>query len=130
MRLLLDTHTLAWAVGEPKRLGTEARAALEDPQNSLLVSAACIWEMSIKFHLGRWPDVGPFLDEALYRSFLDQLGAEELPMRAPHARLAGQFELPHRDPFDRMLAAQALLEGATLVTQDPAFASFPVSVLW
>ena len=130
MRLLLDTHTLAWAVGVPERLGKGAHAALIDPRNTLLVSAACIWEMSIKYHLRKWPDVGAFLDESLYQSFLDQLGAEELPVTAAHARLAGQFNVAHRDPFNRMLAAQTLLKGAALVTQDPAFESFPLQVIW
>ena len=130
MRLVLDTHTLAWAVGNPLRLGQASYVLLSDPKNTLLVSPACIWEMSIKHHLGKWPEVAPFLDEELYRSFVSQLGAEELPVRATHARLAGQFEVEHKDPFDRMLVAQTLLEGATLVTQDPAFKAFPVPVLW
>lgn len=130
MRFLLDTHTFAWAVGDPDRLGAIARVHLSDPKNTLLVSAVCIWEMSIKHHLGKWPEVAPFLDEELYQGFLAQLGAQELPMRASHARLAGQFAVDHRDPFDRMLAAQALLEGVTLISQDPAFKVFPIACEW
>ena len=130
MRYLLDTHTFAWAVGDPTRLGAIARSHLENPANTVLISAVCIWEMSIKHRLGRWPEVTPFLDHELYERFLLQLGARELPIRAAHARLAGGLEAPHKDPFDRMLAAQALLEGVTLLSQDPAFKAFPISCEW
>ncbi len=130
MRYLLDTHTFAWAVGDPDKLGAKARSYLSNPANTLLVSAVCSWEMSIKHHLGKWPEVAPFLDNALYESFLVQLGAQELPIRSAHARLAGKLEIKHKDPFDQMLAAQALLEGVTLLSQDPVFGAFPISCEW
>ena len=126
MRLLLDTHTLAWAVGDASLLGGEAAALLSDTKNTLLVSPASLWEMSIKYHAGRWPEVAPFLDEQLYAGFTQRLGLQELPVRIPHTRLAGQFKLEHKDPFDRLLAAQALLEGVALVSKDAAFDAFPV----
>ena len=130
MRLLLDTHTLAWAVGDASLLGETAALLLSDTKNTLLVSPASIWEMSIKHYLGRWPEVTPFLDEPLYAGFAQRLGLQELPVRIPHTRLAGQFRLEHKDPLDRLLAAQALLEGVALVSKDAAFDAFPVQRLW
>ena len=130
MRYLLDTHTFAWAVGDPARLGAKAYLYLSNPANTPLVSAVCSWEMSIKHRSGRWPDVAPFLEHDLYEEFLTQLGAKELSIRSAHARLAGGLEVAHKDPFDRMLAAQALLENVTLLSQDPAFKAFPISCEW
>lgn len=130
MSFLLDTHTLAWAVGDPSLLGPNALAHLQDPASVLLVSPASIWEMSIKHRAGKWPEVAPFLDDQRFAAFMKRLGASELPIRLPHARLAGQFDVAHKDPFDRLLAAQALLEGVTLLSQDPAFEDFPVACAW
>jgi PIN domain nuclease of toxin-antitoxin system len=130
VRYLLDTHTFAWAVGDPARLSPAAHAVVRAPGNTLLVSAISTWEMSIKHHIGKWPEVAPFLDDALYATFLEHLGAEELPITHAHARLAGQWNLPHRDPFDRMLAAQATLEGVPILSSDTALGMFPVQRVW
>lgn len=130
MRYLLDTHTLAWAIGSPDLLGDVARARIEDEGNELLVSPVCIWEMSIKHHLGRWPEVAPFLDDERFRRFMRRLAANELAIRVPHARLAGRFDADHGDPFDRMLAAQAVLEGVAILSKDAAFDRFPVGREW
>ncbi len=130
MRFLLDTHTLAWAVGDPSLLSERAFALLSDPQNVLLVSPASLWEMSIKYHAGRWPEVAPFMDEAQYAGFARRLGVQELPIRIPHTRIAGQFDVDHKDPFDRLLAAPALLEGVPLISKDPALRLFPIVVEW
>ncbi|GHF64671.1 PIN domain nuclease of toxin-antitoxin system [Deinococcus metalli] len=130
MRYLLDTHTFAWAVGDPSRLSPAAHAVVRAPENTLLVSAVSTWEMSIKHHLGKWPEVAPFLDDALYATFLEHLRAEELPIMHAHARLAGQWNLPHRDPFDRMLAAQATLEGVPILSADTVLGMFPVQRVW
>ncbi|ADI15563.1 type II toxin-antitoxin system VapC family toxin [Truepera radiovictrix] len=130
MRLLLDTHALAWAVGAPQLLSRRALALLSEPQHTLLVSPVSLWEMSIKYRAGRWPEVAPFVDEQQYTAFAKRLGLEELPIRIPHARLAGQFDTEHKDPFDRLLAAQALLEGVPLVSKDPALSTFPVAIEW
>lgn len=129
-RYLLDTHTFAWAVGEPASLSGPVRTLLEDTNTVVLVSAASIWEMSIKHHLGKWPEVAPFFDDALYAAFLTTLRATELPIRHAHARLAGQWTVPHRDPFDRMLAAQAVLEGVPILSKDPLLDQFPVTRVW
>lgn len=125
--LLLDTHALVWAVSTPDRLSASARALIEDRGNRLLVSAASAWELATKFRLGRFPEA-----EVLVRQFaavLDQLGAAELPMSADHALRAGGLRWTHRDPFDRMLAAQALIANVPLITRDPAFEDLPGLVL-
>ena len=130
MRFLMDTHAFAWAVGEPSRLPRRVREMLQDRESVPFVSCASVWEMSIKCKAGRWPEVLPFMDERLYAQFLDQLRAVELPVNSRHARVAGQFELDHKDPFDRLIAAQAFLEGLPLVSKDSAMDEFPVSRIW
>lgn len=130
MRYLLDTHTLAWAVGDLSLLSNKAALLLSNASNGLLVSPVSIWEMSIKHHAGRWPEVGPFLDEQQYAGFAQRLGLQELPIRISHTRLAGQFTPDHKDPFDRLLAAQALLEGVALISKDSALDAFPTIRIW
>jgi PIN domain nuclease of toxin-antitoxin system len=130
MRFLLDTHALAWAVGEPSRLSVRVRKLLADPSNQAFVSSASVWEMSIKCRAGRWPEVMPFMDERLYAGILDELGAVELAISGRHARVAGQFELDHQDPFDRIIAAQSFLEGLPLVSKDSTLDAFPLSRIW
>lgn len=128
MRLLLDTHTIVWWFLASPRLSDAAREALSLPAALLHVSAASAWEMATKERAGRWPEVGPVavaLDDLLMKH---QLVA--LPVTIAHGRRAGQFDGDHRDPFDRMLAAQAELDELTLVTADPVFARFPVKTLW
>ncbi len=129
-RYLLDTHALAWSVGAPHLLSETARGVLQDPAARPVVSPASVWEMSIKHHLGKWPEVAPFMDEQLYKQFLRQLGAEELPIMSGHARLAGQWRAPHRDPFDRLIAAQAVLEGVPVISKDAALDLFAVNRIW
>jgi PIN domain nuclease of toxin-antitoxin system len=129
-RYLLDTHTFAWAVGDASFLSGTVRGLLEDPDNAVLVSAASIWEMSIKHHLGKWPEVAPYFDEELYAGFLSTLRATELPIRHAHARLAGQWAVSQRDPFDRMLAAQAVIEGIPVLSNDVSLDQFSVARLW
>ena len=130
MRYLLDTHTLAWAVGNASLLSKRVRLVLSDPKNELWVSPVTIWEMSIQYAAGKWPEVAPFLDDKQYDQFTQRLGTQELFVRVPHTRLAGQFKLTHKDPFDRLLAAQAVLEGMTLVSKDAIFDQFPSNRLW
>ncbi len=130
MRYLLDTHTLTWAVGDPSLQSEKAVELLSDSKNVLLVSPASVWEMSIKHRAGRWPEVAPFLDDRQYDGFSQHLGLLELPIHVVHTRLAGQFNLAHKDPFDRLLAAQALLEGVGLTSKDTAFDLFPITRVW
>ncbi|TAJ46824.1 MAG: type II toxin-antitoxin system VapC family toxin [Herbiconiux sp.] len=129
MRLLLDTHTLYWAVREPDRIPDAATRLIIDPANELLVSAVAPWELGIKHRSGRFPEAGPFL--LTLDRYVDTLGASELPISIEHSLAAGQLEWAHRDPFDRMLAAQAIIENAVLVTADAAFATLGgVRVAW
>lgn len=122
MRYLLDTHLLLWAAAEPKRLPKAARALLEDGENTLVFSAASLWEVAIKAGLGR-PDftVEP---SVLRRGLLDN-GYQELPVGSDHAVATGTLPPIHRDPFDRLLVAQAQVEGITLLTADPVVAQYP-----
>jgi PIN domain nuclease of toxin-antitoxin system len=131
MRLLLDTHALIWAVSEPDRLSATARSAIETTEHELVVSSASAWEIATKHRLGKLPGGSVLI--AAYPEHLAQLGATELAMTSTHALVAGSFDIDHRDPFDRMLAAQASLEGLELVTSDDQlarFAAFGVRVLW
>jgi PIN domain nuclease of toxin-antitoxin system len=117
--LLLDTHVLAWWLLDSPRLGAMARAAISDPGAIVLASSVSVWEMAQKHWAGRWPEVGPGL--ATIEGDLARLGFRVLPVSLPHALAAGRLEWGHRDPFDRMLAAQAVTEGAILVTADRVF---------
>jgi PIN domain nuclease of toxin-antitoxin system len=128
-RYLLDTHSLLWALAEPARLGPAALTAIEDPTSTLFVSSATAWELSTKHRLGRLPQADALL--AAYCRHLSRLGARELPMSSENALLAGGLDWTHRDPFDRMLAAQCMVESLTLVSRDRAFAELrTVATLW
>src|ERR1700737_3039178 len=129
MRVLLDTHALLWALADPSQLSTRAVNLIKSPTNVVIVSAASAWEIATKHRLGRLAGAGPIV--AGFAAHLATLRAEELPIRSNHALLAGSFGVEHRDPFDRMLAAQAVVEGIPLLTNDSAFAAFPaLKVLW
>jgi len=130
MRVLLDTHVFLWAIQDPSRLSRRVREILEDPKGEPLVSSACVWEMSIKHKAGRWPEVFPFMDEQAYAQCLDSLRAVELPITGRHGRIAGQFDSEHRDPFDRVIAAQSFLEGLPLLSKDDSLDVFPVTRIW
>lgn len=122
MKLLLDTHLLLWAVAQPDRLPPEARKLLEDPGNELLFSAASLWEVAIKSGLGREDfQVEP---RVLRRGLLDN-GYGELAIFSAHAVSVDTLPPIHKDPFDRILVAQALVEGITLLTSDPWVAKYP-----
>jgi PIN domain nuclease of toxin-antitoxin system len=122
MKLLLDTHLLLWAAGEPRRLSKAARALIDDPDNELLFSAASLWEVAIKRGLGR----KDFQVEArlLRRGLLDN-GYRELPILSDHVVATESLPLIHRDPFDRILVAQATVEGITLLTIDSLVSQYP-----
>ncbi|KXV18896.1 twitching motility protein PilT [Acetobacter malorum] len=116
MRLLLDTHLLLWAAGEPDKLSARARTLMEDLGNDLVFSAASLWEITIKTGLGR----ADFqVDPHLLRRGLIENGYEELPITSQHALAVRHLPDVHRDPFDRILVAQATVEGLLLLTHDP-----------
>jgi PIN domain nuclease of toxin-antitoxin system len=116
MRLLLDTHILLWALDTPAQLDSGTRALLEDPANEVLFSAASIWEIAIKVRLGR-ADF-PVRPEAIAQAARDT-GFTELPVHADAAARVADLPLHHRDPFDRLLVAQAMAEPMRLYTADP-----------
>jgi PIN domain nuclease of toxin-antitoxin system len=128
VKLLLDTHALLWALLEPNRLPPRVAGLVRDPSNVLYVSAASAWEIATKYRIGKLPGAAAVV--AGYAAHLATLRADELPIRASHALRAGSFAAEHRDPFDRVLAAQSLLEGIPLVTDDPAFSAFGVDTRW
>lgn len=128
VKLLLDTSVVLWALLEPGKLSARAEEMLSDRSNDLLVSAASAWEISTKYRLGKLPDAG--LVVANYEEHLVTLGASEVSISSSHALLAGAFEVDHRDPFDRMIAAQAVVLSMPVVTSDAAFGLFPCRVIW
>jgi PIN domain nuclease of toxin-antitoxin system len=122
MKLLLDTQLLLWAAGEPEHLPVKARAMIEDSANSLVFSAASLWEIAIKHNPGR----ADFrADPALLRRGLLDNGYTELAIAGRHAVAVAGLPALHKDPFDRMLIAQATADGLLLLTVDPAVARYP-----
>lgn len=128
LTVLLDTHVVLWAALEPERLSDSVRALLERPRTGIYVSSASAWEIATKVRLGKLPHAQHVLDQ--FPAILEALVAEELPVSSAHALRAGGYTVANRDPFDRMLSAQAELQGVALVTSDSIFAHFPVSTLW
>ena len=128
MRLLLDTHTLLWWWKDDKRLSRRAAAAIADEANTVLVSAASVWEIATKHRIGKLP--GAELAVSQFNELIAADGFGHLPVNWQHALKAGGFASEHRDPFDRMLAAQSIIEGAQLVTDDAAMKLFRAKCLW
>jgi PIN domain nuclease of toxin-antitoxin system len=122
MKLLVDTHLLLWAAGQPDRLPTTARSLIDDPANEPLFSAASLWEVAIKRGLGR-PDFQ--VDARLLRRGLLDNGYSELPIVSDHVVATESLPPIHKDPFDRVLVAQATVEGITLLTSDSLVAQYP-----
>jgi PIN domain nuclease of toxin-antitoxin system len=122
MKILLDTHLLLWAAGKPNRLPAAARKLIDSPANELLFSAASVWEVAIKRALGRSDfQADPRL---LRRGLLDN-GYTELPILSDHVVALDSLPPIHKDPFDRLLVAQATVEGITLLTADSVVAGYP-----
>ena len=122
-RLLLDTHALLWWLAGDSRLGPQAAAVIADPHNEIYVSAASTWEISIKVAIGKLqaPDN--------MSSIIEEEGFSPLPISPYHGDQAGQLPDHHKDPFDRMLVAQAQAEGLILMTQDQAVMQYPVRTM-
>jgi PIN domain nuclease of toxin-antitoxin system len=128
VNLLLDTHVLIWWLGSLPMLSADAHDALADPDNEVFVSSASAFEIATKYRLGKLPVAAALvdgLDEHLRRE-----GFKPVAISLPHALAAGRLPGPHKDPFDRLLIAQARLEGFTVVTSDPIFQRYRVPVLW
>ena len=122
MKLLLDTHLILWAAGEPDRLSSNAYTLINTKENTLFFSAASVWEVAIKSGLGR-DDF--HVDSRLLRRGLLDNGYRELPICSEHAVTIGSLPPIHKDPFDRMLIAQAMVEGIILLTSDVLVAKYP-----
>jgi len=122
MKLLLDTHLLLWAAGEPRRLSKQARTLIDNADNELLFSAASLWEVAIKRGLG-WE--GFKVDPRLLRRGLLDNGYRELPIISHHVVAIDSLPPIHKDPFDRILVAQATVEGITLLTIDAWVSQYP-----
>jgi PIN domain nuclease of toxin-antitoxin system len=129
VKVLPDTHTLLWWAGDDRRLSRRAKALLADPANEVLLSAASAWEIATKYRLHRLPaEVGPLVQDMT--GWMTKAGLIELPITLAHARLAGSFPAEHGDPFDRMLAAQSLIEGIPLLGCDEALLAFGIKMIW
>jgi PIN domain nuclease of toxin-antitoxin system len=127
VKLLVDTHALLWSATEPKRLGADARGALEDGRHEVYVSIVTAWEIAIKQSLGKLDLTKPA--ERWLPDVLRRTGFEVAALRLAAALRVRGLPWHHRDPFDRLLAAQALEDGFTIVTHDEAFAAYGVPLL-
>jgi PIN domain nuclease of toxin-antitoxin system len=128
MKLLLDTHVLYWWLSDRAKLSAVALSAVADRNHEVCVSVASAWELAIKVGLGKWPEA-----RHLIENFDAELAAENfalLPISVPHARTAGFLRSPHKDPFDRLLVAQAITEGLVLVTSDAKLPGVGAPVIW
>jgi PIN domain nuclease of toxin-antitoxin system len=128
VKVLLDTHTLLWAALAPEFLGRKAKRIISDEANSIIVSAASAWEIATKVRIGKLPGA-----EQLEREFLERMelaGYTLLPIDAATALRAGRFTGDHRDPFDRMIAAQALADDIPVLSKDPKLEAFGIRRIW
>jgi PIN domain nuclease of toxin-antitoxin system len=123
VNLLLDTHTVLWWLSDDPALSEDARAAIADPENTVFLSAVVVWEIRIKQSIGKL-DLPEDFDEVLERQpFV------ELPVTVDHAHTISELPAVHRDPFDRMLVAQAMVERLAIVTRDESIADYDVDVI-
>ena len=127
MKGLLDTHVFIWWDSEPSKLSPNVTAFLNDPKNVVMVSVVSVWELLIKTQLGK---VGLTLPVKTIVTQQAANGVHILPVTLDHVLAVESLPPVHKDPFDRLLAAQAMVEGATLLTADPIFGKYPVNILW
>jgi PIN domain nuclease of toxin-antitoxin system len=128
VRVLVDTHVLLWMMSRSARLSGTAREALADPINELCFSIAGYWEMGIKMSLGKL-ELAPGWDHAIPRE-MARNGIDVLPITPAHVHEVTKLPWIHRDPFDRLMIAQAIVEKATILTSDRSFPEYEVAVLW
>ena len=125
MKLLIDSHALLWRLTDHPRLSNAADAAISDPENEAYVSAVVGYELAYMQRLGRLPQLPEGLTRRLRRD-----GVDIMPITLDHALAAAALRGPHRDPWDRIMMAQALAEGCQVVTIDPVFSDYGVPVIW
>ncbi len=128
MKLLLDTHALLWAFLDSPRLSRAARAAIAAEENELLISAVSAMELTTKYRLGKLDEAAPFTPDG--RVDLSGLAWSPLPISFEHASLAGSLRIAHKDPFDRLLIAQARIERVPIVSNETLFDDFGVQRIW
>lgn len=128
MRVLLDTHVLIWWFTERHQLSGRVADILTADQTQIFVSAASLWEVATKARIGKLPKMAIYVPGLI--ALIDDAAFLPLSVSLDHGLRAGGYPVSHGDPFDRMLAAQAELEGLTLLTTDPAFNAFPCATLW
>ncbi|MCL2636994.1 MAG: type II toxin-antitoxin system VapC family toxin [Oscillospiraceae bacterium] len=129
VKYLLDTHTFLWALRGSSKLSEKAAKTIEDMNVQIYLSAVSAYEIKNKHRMGKLPDFDDIAKD--YFNFVEILNVLTLPISEKHAHFASSFDWSHRDPFDRMLAAQASIENLTLITNDEAFNSLPwINVLW
>jgi PIN domain nuclease of toxin-antitoxin system len=128
VRILLDTHALIWWLAGDRRLSTRARRALADEANEIFVSAASAWEVTTKHRLGKLPDAGPLAVD--FAREVRAQGFTPLPISLAHGQVAGSLPGEHRDPFDRMLVAQAREDKLALVSIETLFDDFGITRIW
>jgi PIN domain nuclease of toxin-antitoxin system len=128
MKVLLDTHAFLWWLFDDSRLTSRVKELLEDPKHEIFVSAASSWEIATKVRIGRLPEAAELARDI--PGWIARAGFFELPIGAHHAQQAGSWIQDHRDPFDRMLAAQSQIEDLPLVTIDPALKAFEIELIW
>ena len=127
MIILLDTHIFLWWLFDDPKLPGEIKNSLQLIDNTVLVSSASVWEISTKFRLGKLPEAVTVAEDVPL--WIEKAGFQALSVTPQHAQLAGAWQMEHRDPFDRMLAAQAKLEGIPLATVDKALFDFPIEIM-
>ena len=127
MRYLIDTHVLLWWLFDDPKLCQTSRDLLKNPNNQILVSSASAWEIATKYRIGKMPEAKPIIEN--YSNLLMQMQFAELPITTEHALKAGGLPIDHRDPFDRMLMAQAELESLPIITYDKAFYGGSIQVI-
>lgn len=128
MRLLLDTHAVLWSVLDDPRLSRTARAVLAGAGSEILISAVSIFEITLKHHIGKLQKAAPFARD--HARMLAELAWTPLPVSIEHASLAGSLDISHKDPFDRLLIAQARIEGVPLVSNEKLFDQFGIKRIW
>ena len=128
MKVLLDTHACIWMILGSPRISKVAKDTIQNLANEVYVSAATGWEITTKYRIGKMPEVGPFVHD--FAGTLRRMSFQELPVSMDHATRAGLLPDDHKDPFDRMLIAQAMAEGLPLVSNEELFDRFHVQRIW
>ncbi len=130
MTYLLDAHTFLWWARDNPVLSQNARSILQNPNNPVALSVASVWELSLKCSLGKLPDFEPFQNSALLSRFLVSQGIQLLPITLVDIAQAASLPMHHKDPFDRMIVAQAQRQQMTLVSKDDVLKSYAVQIVW